>query len=50
MFVNSSRADFHLQEDSPAIDNGFSVDAPSDDFEGNPRPQSDGYDIGAYER
>lgn len=50
MFVNPSGADFHLQEDSPAIDNGSSVDAPNDDFEGNPRPQGDGYDIGAYER
>ncbi len=50
MFVNPSRADFHLQEGSPAIDNGSSVDAPNDDFDGNPRPQGDGYDIGAYER
>ena len=50
MFVNPSRADFHLQEGSPAIDNGSSVDAPNDDFNGNPRPQGDGYDIGAYER
>jgi parallel beta-helix repeat protein len=49
MFANPSRADFHLQEDSPAIDNGSAVDAPSDDFDGNPRPQGAGYDIGAFE-
>jgi len=49
MFVNPSGADFHLQEGSPAIDNGSAVDAPSDDFDGNPRPQGAGYDIGCYE-
>ncbi len=48
-FVNPSGADFHLREGSPAIDNGSAVDAPSDDFDGNPRPQGAGYDIGAYE-
>jgi len=49
MFVNPSEADFHLKEDSPAIDNGSAVDAPGDDFDGNPRPQGAGYDIGAFE-
>jgi len=49
LFANPSRADFHLQEDSPAIDNGSAVDAPGDDFDGNPRPQGAGYDIGAFE-
>jgi len=39
MFVNPSGADFHLQKDSPAVDNGSDVDAPGDDFDGNPRPQ-----------
>ena len=48
-FVNPSGADFHLQKDSPAIGSGSAIDAPSDDFDGNPRPQGDGYDIGAYE-
>jgi len=48
-FVNPSEADFHLKEDSPAIDNGSAVDAPGDDFDGNPRPQGAGYDIGAFE-
>lgn len=48
-FVNPSKANFHLQEDSPAIGSGSSIDAPSDDFDGNPRPQGAGYDIGAFE-
>jgi len=48
-FVNPSEADFHLKEDSPAIDNGSAVDAPGDDFDGNPRPQGAEYDIGAFE-
>lgn len=48
-FVNPSGADFHLKEDSPAIDNGSAVDAPGDDFDGNPRAQGAGYDIGAFE-
>jgi len=48
-FVNPSDGNFHLQEDSPAIDNGLSVDAPGEDFDGNTRPQGAGYDIGAFE-
>jgi len=49
LFANPSVADFHLQEDSPAIDSGSSIDVPSDDFDGNPRPQGAGYDVGAFE-
>jgi len=48
-FVNYSGADFHLKKGSPAIDNGSAVDAPGNDFDGNPRPQGAGYDIGCYE-
>jgi len=48
-FVNPSGADFHLQANSPAIDQGASTDAPNDDYDGNQRPQGAGYDIGAYE-
>ena len=48
-FVNPAGANFHLQENSPAIDSGSSVDAPSDDYKGNQRPIGSGYDIGAYE-
>jgi len=48
-FVDSVGADFHLQESSPAINTGSSVDAPNFDFDENTRPQGAGYDIGAYE-
>jgi len=49
LFVNAAGADFHLQENSPAIDTGSPTDAPSDDFEGQARPSGAGYDIGADE-
>ena len=43
-FVDNTEGDFHLTEDSPAIDAGI---GPSDsDIEGNPRNNPD---IGAYE-
>jgi len=55
LFVNAAGADYHLREDSPAIDAGSAVGAPADDFDGRSRPldgNGDGttaYDIGAYE-
>lgn len=48
-FMDISGSDFHLRGNSPAIDNGSSVDAPGEDFDGNPRPVGGGYDMGAYE-
>ena len=48
-FVYPAGADFHLQQDSPAIDQGFHADAPATDFEGQPRPCGAEYDIGADE-
>ncbi|MHC4369131.1 MAG: right-handed parallel beta-helix repeat-containing protein, partial [Planctomycetota bacterium] len=48
-FVNPSLADFHLKQNSPAIDRGSPIDAPSNDFEGDPRPAGSGYDIGIDE-
>ena len=51
-FVNYQQdgsGDYHLKSTSPAIDAGTSVGAPSTDFDGNPRPQGKGYDIGPYE-
>jgi hypothetical protein len=55
LFVNPTQANFHLQETSPAVDQGSAVDAPADDYDDHSRPQDgdqDGtaeYDIGAYE-
>lgn len=51
LFIDPDGGDFHLQSSSPAIDAG--VDASEfgvvDDFDGNPRPQGEGYDVGAHE-
>ena len=49
LFRNLSAWDLHLLEGSIAIDNGTSQGAPSEDYDGNPRPQGAGYDIGCYE-
>lgn len=51
-FVNyqiDGSGDYHLRADSPAIDAGTSVGAPSTDFDGRARPQGKGFDIGPYE-
>jgi hypothetical protein len=41
--------DLHLTSESPCIDKGTAVGAPALDGSGMPRPQGDGYDIGAFE-
>jgi len=41
--------DLYLKMTSPAIDNGETTLVPSVDYNGNKRPQGNGYDIGAYE-
>jgi len=47
-FVDLANRNLHLEVDSVAIDAGIDVGI-TDDFDGNPRPQGAGYDIGAYE-
>lgn len=49
LVVHPETGDFHLTADSPAIDAGTDVDAPTDDFDGNARPFGAGFDIGACE-
>jgi parallel beta-helix repeat protein len=49
MFENPAGGDFHLRQDSPAIDKGSPADAPATDFDGDSRPYGVGYDIGADE-
>jgi len=48
-FVNPAAGDFHLTSGSPAIDAGVSLADVPTDFDGTPRPQGSGYDMGAYE-
>jgi len=47
LFVGNGN--YHLKADSPCIDTGTSVEAPSDDIDGDTRPQGAGYDIGSDE-
>lgn len=48
-FVNPAQNDFHLLLFSQAIDSGKSINSVTDDFDGNKRPQGQGYDIGSIE-
>jgi hypothetical protein len=49
LFVDPALRDYHLLPGSPAIDAGLPDLAPGNDFDGNPRPLGEGFDIGAYE-
>jgi hypothetical protein len=49
IFADPANFDFHLLKTSPAKNTGTSAGAPVVDYDGNPRPQGSGYDIGAYE-
>jgi hypothetical protein len=48
-FQNTAKEDYHLKKSSPCIDSGTSIGVPNNDIEGTPRPQGNGYDMGAYE-
>jgi parallel beta-helix repeat protein len=50
LFLDGESGDFRLQDGSPAIDAGDPDVAPAVDYDGAPRPQSGGVDLGAYER
>ncbi len=49
LFVDPVGYDFHLLATAPAVDSGSDDMAPSVDIEGEPRPQGEGVDMGAYE-
>lgn len=50
VFKNLEASDFHLRENSPAIDAcGNNTMVPPTDIDGNSRPIGNGYDIGCYE-
>jgi len=48
-FVDPDNDDYHLLAFSPAIDAGTAAGAPDHDLDGNARPLSAGFDMGAYE-
>jgi len=47
-FTNPGAFDYHPQANSPVIDAGVALSV-TNDYNGNPRPQGSGYDIGIYE-
>ena len=49
IFLDPNNLDFHLKSGSPLIDEGSSEGSPNMDLDGNPRPNRNGVDIGAYE-
>jgi len=49
LLVDPENGDCHLAAGSPAIDTGQPIDGLESDFDGQPRPQGSGIDIGAFE-
>ena len=50
LFVDAPKLDFHLKPGASAIDAGVADKAPANDFDGIPRPQGKGIDLGAFEQ
>jgi predicted outer membrane repeat protein len=50
LLVDGPNGNVHLKPGSPAVDAGTCEGAPGEDFEGTPRPQGAGCDIGADEQ
>ena len=48
-FTDYNVFDLHLISSATAIDNGSNVMAPTTDFDNNPRPNGNSFDIGAFE-
>ncbi len=49
LFMDVTNNDYHLKPTGPAVDAGTTLTAVTDDLEGMPRPQGNGYDLGCYE-
>ncbi len=49
MFADPANGNYRLHDGSPCLNTGTDVNAPEDDLDGTPRPQGDGFDMGAYE-
>lgn len=50
LFIYPTVFNYHLATNSPAVDQGSSSGAPTNDYDGTARPQGSGVDIGAFER
>jgi len=50
LFTDGAGGDLRLQSGSPALDQGATIPGLSEDYDGTPRPQGAGVDIGAFER
>ncbi len=48
-FIDIEAGDFHISSSSPALETGTEIELVTEDFDGEPRPYKDGYDIGADE-
>jgi hypothetical protein len=48
-FQDDGSGNYHLKDTSLAVNSADGTNAPSVDFDGNPRPSRGGYDIGAYQ-